>query len=81
MQNCKGRIKVLFKVGGFFVETFCIEKDSHIDAINVKIASNYNFLRLNKENKILLVHPLIELFAAVQLGSIQTGRVSVILRA
>ena len=40
-----------------YLLTFCIEKDSHIDAINEKIASNYAFLRLNKENKILLGHP------------------------
>ena len=43
------------KVRGPFVETFCIEKDSYIDAI--KIASNYAFLFLNNKNKILLGPP------------------------
>ena len=48
----------LFKVRGPFVETFWIEKDSYIlTPFNVKIASNYAFLFLDKENKILLGPP------------------------
>ena len=43
----------ILEVRGPFVEKFCIEKDSYI----VKIASNYAFLFLNKENKILLPPP------------------------
>ena len=42
---------------GPFVETFCIEKDSFKTPFNVKKASNYAFLFLNKENKILLGPP------------------------
>ena len=50
-------ISICFKVRGPFVETFCIEKDSYINAIKVQIASNYAFLFRNKENKILLGPP------------------------
>ena len=42
---------------GPFVEKFCIEKTHILTAFNVKIASNYAFLFLNKENKILLGPP------------------------
>ena len=47
----------MFKVRGPFVEKFCIEKTLILTAFNVKIAANYAFLFLNKENKILLGPP------------------------
>ena len=46
------------KVRGPCVQTFCIEKDSHMDAIltRIKIPLNGAYLFRNKENEILFVH-------------------------
>ena len=46
-----------FKVNGPHVQTFCIEKNSHMEQFNVEIPFNDAILFQNKEKEILLDPP------------------------